>query len=53
MASEFSRELDPINLVLLFDEAVMEAMIGLEKPWEDIHQRSYSLSSLDNMQEVE
>jgi len=47
------KNVDPNDLYLPSDEVVMESMIGLEKPWEDLHQRSYSLLNLDNMQEVE
>lgn len=47
------KNVDPINLVLPSDEAVMESMTGLERPWEYLHQRSYSSLNLDNMQEVE
>jgi hypothetical protein len=34
---------DSLYLVLPSDEAVIEAMTSLDKPWEDIHHRSYFL----------
>jgi hypothetical protein len=37
---------DSLDLVLPSDEAVIEVMTSLEKPWEDIHHRSYFLPEL-------
>jgi hypothetical protein len=37
---------DSLELVLPFDEAVIEAMTSLDKPWDDIHHRSYFLPEL-------
>ena len=37
---------DSLDLVLPSDEAVIEAMTSLDKPWEDLHHRSYFLSEL-------
>jgi hypothetical protein len=37
---------DSLDLVLPSDEAVIEAMTSLNKPWEDIHHRSYFLPEL-------
>jgi hypothetical protein len=34
---------DSLDLVLPSDEAVVEAMTSLDKPWEDLHHRSYFL----------
>lgn len=44
---------DPIDLVLPSDQAIMEAMNEMERPWEDLHHRSYSSLYLNNMQAVE
>ena len=32
--------IDSLDLVLPSDEAIIEAMTGLDKPWEDLHHRS-------------
>jgi hypothetical protein len=37
---------DSLNLVLPSDEAVIEAMTSPDKPWEDLHHRSYFLPEL-------
>jgi hypothetical protein len=37
---------DSLDLVLPSDEAVIEAMTSLDKPWEDLHHRSYFLPAL-------
>ena len=54
-AQEFDPLLEPIwaqgslantnslDLVLPYDEAVIEAMTSPDKPWEDLHHRSYFL----------
>jgi hypothetical protein len=34
---------DSLDLVLPSDEAVIEAMTSLDKPWEDLHHKSYFL----------
>lgn len=47
------KNVDPIDLVLPSDEAMMEAMTKTKKSWGDLHQISYSLLNLDNMQEIE
>ena len=47
------KNVDSIDLVLPSDEAIMEAMTETEKPQGDLHQRSYSLLNLDNMQGIE
>ena len=44
---------DSIDLILPSDEAIMEAMNEMERPWEDLHHRSYSSLDLSNMQVVE
>jgi hypothetical protein len=40
---------DLLDLVLPSDEAVIEAMNTLDKPWDDIHHRSYFLPELDRI----
>jgi hypothetical protein len=37
---------DSLDLVLPSDEAVIEAMTSPDKPWEDLHHRSYFLPKL-------
>ena len=32
------------------DEAILEAMSGVEQPWEELHHRSYFLPKLDGME---
>jgi hypothetical protein len=39
-------KVDSLDLVLLSDEAVIEAMTSPYKPWEDLHHRSYFLPEL-------
>jgi hypothetical protein len=38
-----------LDLVLPSDEAVIEAMTSLDKPWEDLHYRSYFLPKLSRI----
>lgn len=45
--------IDSLDLILPSDEAIMEAMTETERPWEDLHHRSYSSLDLNNMQVVE
>ena len=42
-----------LDLILPSDEAIMEAMTETERPWEDLHHRSYSSLDLNNMHVVE
>ena len=42
--------LDCLDSVLPSEEAILEVMIGIDQPWEDLHHRSYFLPPL---QEVE
>jgi hypothetical protein len=37
---------DSLDLVLPSDEAIIKVMTGLDKPWEDLHHRSYFLPEL-------
>jgi hypothetical protein len=41
---------DLLDLVLPSDEAVIEAMTSLDKPWEDLHHRSYFLPELHRIE---
>jgi hypothetical protein len=36
----------PLDPVLALDEAILEALNGLDKPWDDLHHRSYFLPEL-------
>jgi hypothetical protein len=40
---------DSLDLVLPSDEAVIEAMTSPDKPWEDLHHRSYFLPELSRI----
>jgi hypothetical protein len=40
---------DLLDLVLPYDEAVIEAMTSPNKPWEDLHHRSYFLPKLSRI----
>jgi hypothetical protein len=37
---------DPLDLVFPSDEAILEAMTGPDRPWDDLHHRSYFLPEL-------
>jgi hypothetical protein len=41
---------DSLDLVLPSDEVVIEAMTSLDKPWEDLHHRSYFLPELHRIE---
>jgi hypothetical protein len=41
---------DSLDLVLPSDEAIIEAMTGLDKPWDDLHHRSYFLPELSRIE---
>jgi hypothetical protein len=41
---------DSLDLVFPSDEAVIEAMTGPDKPWEDLHHRSYFLPDLSRIE---
>jgi hypothetical protein len=41
---------DSLDLVLPFDEAIIEAMTSPDKPWEDLHHRSYFLPELSRIE---
>ena len=41
---------DFLDDVFPSDEAIIEAMSGVEQPWEELHHRSYFLPKLDHME---
>jgi hypothetical protein len=41
---------DSLDLVLPSDEAVIDAMTSLDKPWDDLHHRSYFLPELNKIE---
>ena len=47
---ESSHTHDYLDSVFPSDEAVIEAMFGVEPPWEELHYRSYFLSKLDYLE---
>jgi hypothetical protein len=42
--------IDSLDLVLPSDEAVIEAMTSLDKPWDDLHHKSYFLPELHRIE---
>jgi hypothetical protein len=42
--------IDSLDLVLPSDEAIIKAMTSLDKPWEDVHHRSYFLPELSQIE---
>jgi hypothetical protein len=49
-AQDSLTDIDSLDLVLPSDEAIIEAMTGLDKPWEDLHHRSYFLPELHRIE---
>ena len=49
-AVESSHSHDFLDDVFPSDEAILEAMSGVEQPWEELHHRSYFLPKLDHME---
>ena len=49
-AVESSHAHDFLDDVFPLDEAIIEAMSGVEPPWEELHHRSYFLLELDRME---
>ena len=41
---------DYLDSVFPSDEAIIEAMSGVEPPWEELHHRSYFLPKLDHLE---
>ena len=46
---ESSHAHDYLNDVFPLDEAIIEAMSGVEPPWEELHHRSYFLPELNHL----
>jgi len=44
---------DCLDMVLPSDEAILEAHKRFDKPWEDLHHRSYFLPDLDRIENEE
>ena len=49
-AVESSHSHDFLDDVFPSDEDILEAMLGVEQPWEELHHRSYFLPKLDRME---
>ena len=49
-AVELSHSQDCLDDVFPLDEAIIEAMSGLEKPWGELHHISYFLPKLDGLE---
>ena len=49
-AVESSHAHDCLDDVFPSDEAIIEAMSGVEPPWEELHHRSYFLLELDRLE---
>jgi hypothetical protein len=45
-AQDSLTDIDSLDLVLPSDESIIEAMTGPDKPWDDLHHRSYFLPEL-------
>jgi hypothetical protein len=41
---------DPFDLVFPYDEDILEEMMGLDRPWDDLHHRSYFLPELKRVE---
>ena len=52
-AVESSHTHDCLDSVFPSDEAIIEAMSGVEPPWEELHHRSYFLPHLDQLEHEE
>lgn len=44
--------MDCLDIVLLSEEAIFEAMTGAERPWVDLHHRSYFLHDLIKLNQI-
>ena len=49
-AVQSSHAHDYLDTVFHSDEAIIEAMSGVEPPWEELHHRSYFLPELDRLE---
>ena len=47
---ESSLSHDCLDDLFLSDEAIIEAMSGVEPPWEELHHRSYFLPNIDHLE---
>ena len=53
MAVQYSHAHDYLDTVFPSYEAIIEAMSGVEPPWEELHHRSYFLPELDRLEREE
>jgi hypothetical protein len=49
--SDSHLSLDSLDMVFPLDEAILEAMTCIKKPWEEMHHGSYFLSYLSRMED--
>jgi hypothetical protein len=42
--------IDSLDLVFPFDKVILEALTGLDRPWDDLHHRSYFLPELGRIE---
>jgi hypothetical protein len=42
--------IDSLDFFLPYDEAILEGLTGLDKPWDDLHHRSYFLPDLGRIE---
>ena len=52
-AVQSSHAHDCLDTVFPSDEVIIEAMLGVEPPWEELHHRSYFLPELDHLEREE
>jgi hypothetical protein len=52
-AHNSSTSQDCLDIVMPSDEAIIEAMTGSERPWEDMHHRSYFLPEISHVERGE
>ena len=52
-AVESSHAHDFLDSVFPLDEAIIEAMLGVEPPWEELHHRYYFLPKLNHLEHEE
>jgi hypothetical protein len=43
----------PLDVVFTYDEVILEALTGPERPWDDLHHRSYFLPELRRIEASE
>ena len=49
-AVQSSHAHDCLDTIFPSDEVIIEAMLGVEPPWEELHHRSYFLPELDRLE---